>query len=84
MRPPLRSVPWYKPPSDFHRPTRRVSPKRDARGIWTFGPDGWRDRLGLWFLWHWRALIRLALAVVAFGLLAFGMGFLVVWFGRAS
>lgn len=40
MRPPLRRVPWTRPPQEFHRPSRRVTPKSHAQAIWDDVAEG--------------------------------------------
>lgn len=59
----LRSVPWVKP-AHYHRPSRRVSPKRE-RGLWTIKPDSRIEAMDAWLDGHHRIKALLMALVLA-------------------
>jgi hypothetical protein len=65
MKRPLRSVPWFKPAPDFHRPSRRITPRRSP-GEWTWTAESMGERWAA--LCHrsrgWRAVNDVGIALL--------------------
>lgn len=68
MKRPLRSVPWFKPAPEFHRPSRRVRPIR-VPAIWEWNADTMADRWQA--LCHrsrsWRAVNDIGIGLLLMG-----------------
>lgn len=77
MKPPLRSVPWFRqPPEAPRKPSRRVTTIRSAAPM-VWRPEDWRERLDGW-LWRHRVAEGL-LQGAALTLLAVGVAFVLCW-----